>query len=466
MADWEFLIQREGDRGWRSIETGNLQLKEGKYRIVASSNLIAAQMQLRITHQTLGLAVPQRRSRSCSQTSNASGLVVIIPFTHLQSGIWQFVCSGSDPHQAVWHRILKLRVLPRTPAPVVVTAPATTEVVPLSPPLAQTAEIAQPTAPMVPLAPEEPATWADGLDAHAQRLRQRLLEQLERESSQTPPRPNQSGTSPADIQINPLVDPPLQLISLTRRAFSGIVPGNRLTIAGECNLQFLNTNSIRSLEVKKLSICLRHPQTAEIVRSIERTLPPNLQAFAFRGQIELPATPKIGLLLGEVSLYDKHHIQLGSSGFTITLNLSPFNESELSLLQLFDDTTDEPAAELARITQELKIEALTIGTNGLSGRTRPTTSSVTPPSSPPSPPVPLTDNPASAFTHPEIVSVEPALDRSTVQQYPPLQPQSTPLKPLQTPDLTDELEIGVSYVPLDLSPQARNYPNLEIVIDD
>jgi hypothetical protein len=456
MADWEFLIQREGDRGWRSIETGNLQLKEGKYRIVASSNLIATQMQLRITHQTLGLAVPQRRSRSCGQTSNASGLVVIIPFTHLQSGIWQFVCSGIDPHQTAWHRILKLRVLQRTPAPAVATAPVSLNVVPRSPSLVQTEEIAQPTAPIIPLSKEEPETWADGLD--------RLLEQLERESLQTPPHTNQGGVSPQAIQINPLVDPPSQLISLTRRAFSGIIPGTRLTIAGECNLQFLNANPIRANAVKKLSICLRNPQTAEIVGSIECTLPQNLDAFVFRGQLDLPAAPKVGLLLGEVSLYDKHHIQLGSGGFTITLNLSPFNESELSLLQLFDDTTDEPAA-MARITQELKAEALNIGSHGSSGRTRSTTSSVTPLSSPQSSPVPLTDNPAFAFTHPDISPVEP-LERSAPQQYPPLQPKSPPPQPLPTSDLTDELEIDVSYVPLNLSPEARNYPNLEIVIDD
>ncbi len=451
MADWEFLIQREGDRGWRSIETGNLQLKEGKYRIVASSNLVATQIQLRITHQTLGLAVPQRRSRSCSQTSNANGLVAIVPFTHLQSGIWQFVCSGSDPHQAAWHRILKLRVLPRTPA--VVTTPVTNKVVPLPPPLAPTEEIAQPTAPLVPLSTSEPETWANGLD--------RLLEQLERESLQTPPRPNRD-TSPEAIAINPLIDPPSQLISLTRRAFSGIIPGTRLTIAGECNLQFLNATPIRANEAKKLSICLRHPQTAEIIGSIECTLPQNLNAFVFRGQLDVPGAPKIGLLLGEVSLYDKHHIQLGSSGFTITLNLNPFNESELSLLQLFDDTTDEPAA-MARITQELQTEALKIGTRGSSGRTRLTTSSVTPLSSPQSPPVPLTYNPESTFTHPDIIPVEP-LDRSAPEQYPPLQPKSTLSQPSDLTD--DDLEIDINYFPLDLSPADRNYPNLEIVIDD
>ena len=73
MEYWEFLIQRQGDRGWRPIKTGNLQLMEGKYRIVANSHLLDTQIQTRVTHQTPGLTVPQRRSQSCNQTTNSRG---------------------------------------------------------------------------------------------------------------------------------------------------------------------------------------------------------------------------------------------------------------------------------------------------------------------------------------------------------------------------------------------------------
>ena len=110
MEYWEFLIQREGDRGWRTIETGNLQLMEGKYRIVANSDLIDTQIQTRVTYQTPD-PQPQRRSQSRNQTTNLRGLLAVIPFTDLQSGIWQFVCSGTTATQS-WQRMLKLRVLP------------------------------------------------------------------------------------------------------------------------------------------------------------------------------------------------------------------------------------------------------------------------------------------------------------------------------------------------------------------
>ncbi len=448
MADWEFLIKRQGDRGWRSIETGNLQLMEGKYRIVASSQLFDTQIQLRITHQT-SAPTPQRRSRSCQQTSDATGLIVMLPFTHLQAGIWQFVCSGSDPHQAAWHRILKLRVLPRQPVPSAVNiAPTATPVASRQPPQVDLAEddIATPTAPMTPISMAEPANWADGLD--------RLLEQLERESLE-PQRPVAKGTLPEVIQLDRIVAPPSHLISLTRSTFSGIVPGNRLTISGECNLQLLNPNLVKATKVEKLSICLRHPQTAEIVGAIERAIPANLDTFAFRGQLDLPIQPKIGLLLGEVSLYDKHHIQLGSSGFTIALNLNPFDESELSLLQLFDRDKDDLATNLDRLTQELKTEVLTIGHRASSRRPHPDRSSIVT--------TPLSDD--TAADPATITPASPRFDRSAPTD-PPRSFAPNPPIAVPTPDLADELDIDFTYLPLDLSPQARNYPNLEIVIDD
>jgi hypothetical protein len=465
MTDWEFLIQREGDRGWRPIETGNLQLKEGKYRIVANSQLINTQIQTRITHQTPGLSKPQRKSRSCRQTSNATGLVVIIPFTHLQSGIWQFVCSGKNPTQTPWQRILKLRVLPRTPIPPTVPAATLDPLTAPSPPI----EIEPTTLPTAPLAPismlGERENWADSIDAHAEQLRQRLLARLERESLQTPaPQPTDRPPLPGVIQLSTVFESPSQLISLNKSTFSGIIPGNRLTIAGKCNLQLLNASLVKP-KIEKLSICLRHPQTSEIIISIEQSLPPNLDVFGFRGQVDLPLTPKVGLLLGEVNLYDKHHIQLGSSGFTVGLDLNPLHESE-SLFQIFDDDNDDLVLMMAQLTHDLNVESLAIAADSVSPRlARSAVLSVIPPlNSRQAPPAGHDARSTDSFTHPDIIPVEPfptnhIFSQAAVRNASSQQP--SPAHPL-----AEDLEIDFGYPTLDLSPAARNYPNLEIVIDD
>ena len=239
----------------------------------------------------------------------------------------------------MWHQILKLRVLPRTPThPPTFANPLQLETLANGIELQQIArqfshvdrgaDIAPPIPPTVPIEGKQ-ENWADELD--------RLLARLERDSVEVHRhQPAINDRLLGTIQLNQIAEPPLQLIGLNRSTFSGLVPGDRLTINGSCNLQLLNANLVQTVKIEKLSICLRHPQTSEIITSIEQPLPPNLDTFTFSGQLELPTEPKISLLLGEVNLYDKHHIQLASSGFTLTLNLNPLHEPELSLLRLFD----------------------------------------------------------------------------------------------------------------------------------
>jgi hypothetical protein len=459
MEYWEFLIQREGDRGWRTIETGNLQLMEGKYRIVANSDLIDIQIQTRVTYQT-SAPIPQRRSQSRNQTTNPRGLLAVIPFTNLQSGIWQFVCSGTTAAQVSWQRILKLRVLPAiSKSPVGLgragsgedNLPPVVENIsdrhqPPSYPAPAFAddedrfELPTPTKPVVPISMlgiQE--NWVDGLD--------RLLEQLERESLQ-PQKSVVSQSIPGAIQITTIFDSPSQLIHLNRSTFSGLLPGHPLTISGTCNLQRLSANLIQSVKIDKLSICLRHPQTSEIIVAIEQALPPQLDTFTFSGNLDLPMQPQISLLIGEVNLYDKHHIQLGSRGFTVTLSLNPLNESELSLFQLSEQRQDSTEELLDRLTEELQLETVIMGARRPMQHGTPSTirSLNSPPSSP--------SFPATQFTHPDIVPVNSAS-------------QSSPHHlPAHTLDITGDLEIDFALSSFVDSHESRNYENLEIVVDE
>ncbi len=351
MEHWEFLIQREGDRGWRPIETGNLQLREGKYRIVANSNLVNTQIHTRVTYQNLGSTVPQRKSQARNQTTNGRGLVVITPFTDLSAGLWQFICSGNSAEQPGWHRILKLRVLPRHQSQSPVSPTTNTTIATLnSVPKDLSEDIAAPTEPLAPIQMAGiQDNWADGLD--------RLLEQLEQDSLK--PR-HQLVVDPLPnlLQLNAIPDPPLRLIDLERSTFAGVIPGNRLSINGSCNLRLFSADLVQKVQISKLLICLRHPQTAVIIGSIEQVIPLDLDIFAFSGQIQLPIETTTSLLMGEVNLYDRHNIQLGTTGFTVTLDLDPIHESELSFLQLLDDRDEDedPSTILDRLTRELQLD--------------------------------------------------------------------------------------------------------------
>ena len=241
MEHWEFLIQREGDRGWRPIKTGNLQLAAGKYRIVANSSAVEAQIHTRVTYQNLGSTLPQRKSQTRNQTTNKRGLVVIIPFTELESGLWQFVCSQDSLTSPPWHRILKLRVLPRVESD---KSPVTSPV--SLPDFCE--QIVPPTAPLIGINQiGEAESLADGLD--------RLLEQLEQDSLK-PRQPLVSPSAPNLLELNATSIRPTRLISLDRSTFSGMIPGNRLTINGTCNLQLFSADLVQKVKINRLLICL------------------------------------------------------------------------------------------------------------------------------------------------------------------------------------------------------------------
>jgi hypothetical protein len=445
MEYWEFLIQREGDRGWRPIKTGNLQLREGKYRIVANSNLVDTQIHTRVTHQNLGTTVPQRKSQARNQATNSRGLVLITPFTDLHAGLWQFVCSGGNAEQSGWHRILKLRVLPRSNAqapnqPVTATVPIHSLSRDLS------GEIATPTEPLIPIQlTDGQDNWADGLD--------RLLEQLEQDSLK-PRQPAVVESIPNLLQLTAIDDRPLRLISLDRQAFAGIIPGHRLSINGTCNLQLFSANLVQKVQISKLSICLRHPQTSAIMVSIEQIIPSDLHIFAFSGQIQLPSETTTSLLMGEVNLYDRYNIQLGTVGFTVTIDLNPIHESELSFLELLDsqDDDEDPHVILDRLTRELQLEPV---------GSVPSTQSTSHPSFIPNiatiayPSVPAAYKRESLLAQqPSITPVAPSTPTHVYSQF-----------PSANRDLTGDLELEFDRPAISQPQPNRSGDSLEVVVD-
>jgi hypothetical protein len=116
MSYWEFLIQREDDRAWKTLTSPNLQIVEGKYRIVANTTAIGSAVKTQVFYHNSDQ--PPQLSQSRSQVISPEGMLVVLPFTHLQTGMWQFHCNVSLTEDQEICYPLKLKVLPRTiPAP-------------------------------------------------------------------------------------------------------------------------------------------------------------------------------------------------------------------------------------------------------------------------------------------------------------------------------------------------------------
>jgi hypothetical protein len=113
MKDWEFLIQKEGDRTWLPIETQTVEILEGRYRIVVRTHRPEEDIEVRIGYVSTDETPPKRRVQQRTRRSNAQGLMPIVAFTRFRSGIWEIRCGLPTPGQTDWQARFELQVQPR-----------------------------------------------------------------------------------------------------------------------------------------------------------------------------------------------------------------------------------------------------------------------------------------------------------------------------------------------------------------
>ncbi|MEP0869847.1 hypothetical protein NDA01_08535 [Trichocoleus desertorum AS-A10] len=116
MEYWEFLLQKEGDRSWLPLESPDVEILEGRYRVVARSSRSNTSVEIRITHQIDDEVSPKRRAQKRFGRTNKDGLMVVFPFTRMKPGLWEIRCVGdlmSDFMGQSWQHIVCLQVLPQ-----------------------------------------------------------------------------------------------------------------------------------------------------------------------------------------------------------------------------------------------------------------------------------------------------------------------------------------------------------------
>ena len=84
MAQWEFLLQQEGRENWQPL---GAQVATGKYRLLCRSPWQDQEVPITITYTA---DTGKQRQQKRSTRLNSQGLMVVMPFTSLQPGIWQW----------------------------------------------------------------------------------------------------------------------------------------------------------------------------------------------------------------------------------------------------------------------------------------------------------------------------------------------------------------------------------------
>ncbi|ELS33012.1 MULTISPECIES: hypothetical protein [Pseudanabaena] len=99
MENWEFLLQRKGDKSWLPLESPTVEILEGQYRLAARSALANALVGIAIAYRPLADVRHQPLQQKIVKRISHDGLLIVMPYTNFVPGQWQIDClaTESDP---------------------------------------------------------------------------------------------------------------------------------------------------------------------------------------------------------------------------------------------------------------------------------------------------------------------------------------------------------------------------------
>lgn len=344
MEHWQFLIQKQGDRSWHTLESLNTEILEGRYRVLARSNRPDTDVEVRVIYSVTEEVPPKRRIQKRSRRTNAEGLMAVVPFTYFQPGVWELQCSGdlmSDILGRSWQYSVHLKVLPQSVARVI-SRPDVGEnaeshndldphvtvklaippqlTINITPESASHSYVDLPTETLVDPVLDQPVSpvWVKG--ETAEQILQNLIELA-------------LPVSDSLLEDKTVVDnstkttsPPL-LLTLDRENYMACW-GGTLTINGQVIRKATEKvgDEPQHLYALELGIELRSPLGAEILSQTRQPLPNKVLPFTINYAIDLPHCES-KLILADIGLYGAltdvdEVILLASQSFTITADVT------------------------------------------------------------------------------------------------------------------------------------------------
>ncbi len=308
MKYWEFLIQKEGDQTWLPLETQQVEILEGRYRVVAHTDRANTEMDILVSQLMTEELPPRKRVRKRTSQTNNSGLVVVMPYVHLQPGQWELTCSSTSAVDGLigdnWQYSVQLQVFAPTDEdwsaewPVPADSDAIASVV---------AEDAS---------DDDTASDLVNQDLPLMQAQAELETHLQARAD------NESGTSAADLASSAAA-PMSYWVALRQQAYLA-QQNTPMTIVGRVT----SLSEAVHEETSQLWIRLQNPQTAQVIMEAHRPLSLARLPADFKVQIQLPAEVTTRVILGEVSLRTAAIVPgdevrvLASTAFTITAGIA------------------------------------------------------------------------------------------------------------------------------------------------
>ncbi|TVR13109.1 MAG: hypothetical protein EA395_04635, partial [Phormidium sp. GEM2.Bin31] len=264
MEQWDFLIQREGDRVWLPLAEGQTRLSPGRYRVVARSHARETLTEVCVRYEPPPESEEAGQFYRSTRQTDDEGTVLVLPATDLKVGSWSLSCSLAalrrDRPDAPPQGLVRLQVRPD-----IETHP--------EPPVAEIPESAAtgPTEEWVSI-PESPSPEPQALD-----LRLELAQDNYR-----------------------------------------LQAGEALVLSGRVHSVLDESALLCGLHLR---IRLREPQSLHVVTTLQRLLPPQTGSIDFSYPVTIPESCHSRLILGEVVLCNAVPTVLAKQSFVVTARL-------------------------------------------------------------------------------------------------------------------------------------------------
>lgn len=353
MEYWEFLIQKEGDRSWLPLETADVEILEGRYRLVARSSRLNVPVEIRITYQTPPEEFPPKRGvQKRTNRTSPEGLMVVIPFMRFKPGIWELRCVGDvnpDSQEETWQESVRLQVLP----------------------IDDYADAEEDIAPVQNLTKQPPTVLAESAATPAtepnyQNYQNYQDYQSDREDRTSDRSDTALSSSPEDSFSDPNLDPetshpsgkaptpqatkflaaPAVKLTLAQPNFV-VNCGERFTLSGRIEAD--TTLQGQFVVTGQLHIGLRNPENGKWLAQVKQPLLGQKLPVPFSCDVDIPLNCNTSLLLGEVNLYAPGEstsqdtpVTLASASFSITADVNQL------MAEISDNLIDEERLDFSR----------------------------------------------------------------------------------------------------------------------
>ncbi|OIP78296.1 MAG: hypothetical protein AUK48_02065 [Oscillatoriales cyanobacterium CG2_30_44_21] len=111
MENWEFLLQRKGDKSWLPLESPTVEILEGQYRLAARSDLHNLSVSIAIAYRPLADVRREPFQQKIVKKVSHDGLLIVMPYTNFVPGLWQIDCAAAKA-EGSRVRVVKFDVIP------------------------------------------------------------------------------------------------------------------------------------------------------------------------------------------------------------------------------------------------------------------------------------------------------------------------------------------------------------------